>query len=254
MPQAWLTFLWAVSPITLCCTSQAPSGGMKSIGALSIDVQLESSVGSGWATHSHSFTRLSWSHSWYPGCVPWSRRPYPEMNHQISNCSRMLLKNILAAWCNRLCFKHWPGDERRPVSSKYDASQSLSHLTGELCFSWSVNPSGKLEGRFLSTLDLFTQRGNRKNWVVQARGQETMCFALDVLVFANVLPVVTDTFFSRVQNGIDIWFHALQYTALICPATYILNLWHKDYLRGELLCCISSFLILSRCEPSGGCG
>ena len=33
MPQAWHTYLWAVLPIPLCSTSQAPSSWMGSVGA-----------------------------------------------------------------------------------------------------------------------------------------------------------------------------------------------------------------------------
>jgi len=52
MLQAWHTYFWAVSPILLCRTSQAPSGWMGSVGAqpfsdLSRDVQTGSSLGSG---------------------------------------------------------------------------------------------------------------------------------------------------------------------------------------------------------------
>lgn len=35
------------------------------------------------------------------------------------------------------------------------------------------------------------------------------------VLFANVLPVVTDTYFSRTQNAVDIWFRALHYAALL---------------------------------------
>ena len=49
MPQAWHTYLWAVLPITLCSTSQAPSSWMEIVGAqpfsdLSRDVQSDSSL------------------------------------------------------------------------------------------------------------------------------------------------------------------------------------------------------------------
>lgn len=59
MPQAWHTYFWPVTPIPLCSTSQAPSGWMGSVGAqpfsdLSRDVQLDSGLGSGWATQGHS--------------------------------------------------------------------------------------------------------------------------------------------------------------------------------------------------------
>ncbi len=71
MLQARHTYFWAVSPILLCRTSQAPSGWMWSVGAqpfsdLSRVVQSGSSLGSGWATqgnsqlsHNHSFVILA---------------------------------------------------------------------------------------------------------------------------------------------------------------------------------------------------
>ncbi len=67
MLQAWPTYFWAVSPILLCRTSQAPSGWMGSFSAqpfsgLSRDVQSGSSLGSGWAIQGHSQS-LSCTHS-----------------------------------------------------------------------------------------------------------------------------------------------------------------------------------------------
>lgn len=240
MPQAWPTFLWAVSPIPLCSTSGAPSGGMKSIGALSRDVHLESSVGSGWAAHSHSFTRLRRSHSWYPGCVlevVVLLRDEPSPAAWCNRCASSTGLVMRGAWSPpnmtqvNLCLT-WPEN-----FVSHDPWILLANLKAGLCLRWTFHATWEQTG--LSCASTRTRNN---------------AFPLDVLVIANVLPVVTDTFFSGVQNGIDIWFHALQYTALICPATYILNLWHKDYLQRELLCCVSSFLILSRCEPSGGCG
>lgn len=53
------TYLWAVLRIPPCSTSQGPSGWMGSVSAqsfsyLSRDVQLDLSLGSGWATQGHS--------------------------------------------------------------------------------------------------------------------------------------------------------------------------------------------------------
>ena len=59
--QAWHTFIWGVSPILLCRSSQALSGWMVSVAAplfsgLSRDVQSGSSPGSGWAIRGYSET------------------------------------------------------------------------------------------------------------------------------------------------------------------------------------------------------
>lgn len=159
-----------------------------------------------------------------------------------------LLISRLCAWSRRPA-ERWtvPPPRGRPQVNlcltwpenfvSHDPWILLANLKAGLCLRWTFHATWEQTG--LSCASTRTRNN---------------VFPLDVLVIANVLPVVTDTFFSGVQNGIDIWFHALQCTALICPATYILNLWHKDYLQRELLCCVSSFLILSRCEPSGGCG
>ena len=74
MPQAWHTDLWAVLPIPLCSTSQAPSGWMGSVGAqpfsdlcryVQSDSSLGSGWGSGWATHRVVLKPLLWK----LGCV-----------------------------------------------------------------------------------------------------------------------------------------------------------------------------------------
>ncbi|MED6246014.1 hypothetical protein ATANTOWER_011766 [Ataeniobius toweri] len=52
------TYLWAVSPIPLCRSSPAPSGRMGTVSAQPIlgfsrNVQLDSNLGSGWATQAY---------------------------------------------------------------------------------------------------------------------------------------------------------------------------------------------------------
>ena len=57
MLQAWHTYFWAVFPILLCRTSQAPSGQMGSaqpFSDFSREGHSDSNLGSGWATQGHS--------------------------------------------------------------------------------------------------------------------------------------------------------------------------------------------------------
>ena len=57
MAQAWHTYLWAVLPIPLYSTSQAPSGWMGSVGAQHFQISPEMFnriLGSRWATQGHS--------------------------------------------------------------------------------------------------------------------------------------------------------------------------------------------------------
>ena len=100
MPQAWHTYLWAVLPIPLCSTSQAPSGWMGSVGAqpfsdLSRDVQSDSSLGSGWATQG-TFTELSWSHSFDILAVCFGSLPCWKKNRRPNLRSRALWSRFLS--------------------------------------------------------------------------------------------------------------------------------------------------------------
>lgn len=89
-----------------------------------------------------------------------NHRPQSEVWSGFSNSSRMLLKNILAARCNH-CASSTGLVMRRFSGSPPNMTQLnlLSHLTGELCFSCSASPSGKLEGRSLSALDFLRNVG-----------------------------------------------------------------------------------------------
>ena len=67
MLQTWYSWIWGISPILLCRSSQALSGWMGSVGTqlfsgLSRHVRSGSSPGSGWATQGHSQI-CPWSHS-----------------------------------------------------------------------------------------------------------------------------------------------------------------------------------------------
>lgn len=133
-------------------------------------------------------------------CWEMNHRPHSELWSRFSNSSRMLLNNILAAWCNRCASSTglvmrdaWSPPNMTQVNLgltwpenfvSHDLLILLANLKAGLCLQWTFYATW--EQKELSCAS--TQTRNN-------------VFPLDVLVFANVLPVVTDTFFSRVQNG-----------------------------------------------------
>lgn len=141
-------------------------------------------------------------------------------------------------------------DERYIAFSEYDAIESLFHLTGEnVSYGLRILLAYRKAGvrpNLTFSLNIGTERIKLCKDMDKKQCVSTGCWCL------LMRWRLWRTHFSAESKMAAIWFHALQYTALIYPATYIMNLWHTDYLQGELLCRLWSSLILSRCEPSGG--